>query len=35
MQYGYYAIEEVDDETDVYRLVADPYRFDQFEQERK
>ena len=35
MQYGYYAIEEIDDETDVYRLVADPYRFDQFEQERK
>ena len=35
MQYGYYAIEEIDDETDVYRWVADPYRFDQFEQERK
>jgi hypothetical protein len=28
-------MEHIDDETDVYRLVADPYRFDQFEQERK
>jgi hypothetical protein len=35
MQYGYYAIEPVDDENDVYRLVANPYRFDQLEQERK
>ena len=35
MQYGYYAIELDDSENDVYRLVADPYRFDQFEQERK
>ena len=35
MQYGYYAIELDDSENDVYRLVADPYRFDQLEQERK
>ena len=37
MQYGYYAMEWIEDETDsmVYRLVADPYRFDQLEQERK
>ena len=34
MKYGYYAV-EFDDSDEIYTLVANPYRFDQLEQERK
>ena len=34
MKYGYYAIEP-DDSYEIYTLVANPYRLDQLEQERK
>jgi hypothetical protein len=35
LKYGYYALENNEDEKDIYTLVAKPYRFDQLEQERK
>jgi hypothetical protein len=35
IKYGYYALEQDTDNTDIYTLVARPYRFDQIEHERK